>query len=48
LEVVDAAKNSLVRDDQLETDQQAFDEAMRALDVQPLHFMEPKSDRKLN
>jgi hypothetical protein len=48
LEVVDAGKNSHVWDDQFQTDQQAFDEAMRALDEEPLEFMEPKPDSKLN
>ena len=48
LEVVDAAKNSHVWDDEFETDQQAFDEAMRALDEEPLEFMEPTSDSKVN
>jgi hypothetical protein len=48
LEVVDAAKNSHVWDEQFQTDQQAFVEAMRALDEEPLEFMEPKPDSKLN
>ena len=48
LEVVDAGKNSHVWDDQFKTDQQAFDEAMRALDEEPLEFMEPTPDSKLN
>lgn len=48
LEVVDAGKNSHVWDDQFKTDQQAFVEAMRALDEEPLEFMEPKPDSKLN
>jgi hypothetical protein len=48
LEVVDAAKNSHVWDEQFQTDQQAFDEAMRALDEEPLEFMEPTPESKLN
>ncbi len=48
LEVVDAGKNSHVWDDQFKTDQQAFDEAMRALDEEPLEFMEPTSGSKMN
>ncbi len=48
LEVVDAGKNSHVWDDQFQTDQQAFDEAMRALDEEPLEFMEPTSGSKMN
>lgn len=48
LEVVDAGKNSHVWDDQFKTDQQAFDEAMRALDEEPLEFMEPTPESKLN
>jgi hypothetical protein len=37
-----------VWDEQFQTDQQAFVEAMRALDEEPLEFMEPKPDSKLN
>ena len=48
LEVVDAAGNSHVWDDPFATDQQAFDEAMRALDEEPLEFMEPKPGSKAN
>jgi hypothetical protein len=48
LEVVDAAENSHVWDDPFETDQHAFDEALRALDEEPLAFMEPTPDSKLN
>jgi hypothetical protein len=48
LEVVDSAKNSHLWDDKFETDQQAFDEAMRALDEEPLEFMEPTPQSKLN
>jgi hypothetical protein len=48
LEVVDEGKNSHVWDDQFKTDQQAFDEAMRALDEEPLVFMEPTPQSKLN
>jgi hypothetical protein len=46
--VVDSAKNSHLWDDKFETDQQAFDEAMRALDEEPLEFMEPTPQSKLN
>jgi hypothetical protein len=48
LEVVDAAGNSHVWDDQFLTDQAAFDEAMRALDEKPLEFMEPPAGGSLN
>jgi uncharacterized protein len=48
LEVVDAAGNSHVWDDPFATDQQAFDEAMRALDEEPLEFMEPTPGSKAN
>ena len=48
LEVVDAGKNSHVWDDKFKTDHQAFDEAMRALDEEPLDFMEPTPQSKLN
>jgi hypothetical protein len=48
LEVMDAAGNSHVWDDQFATDQQAFDEAMRALDEEPLAFMEPTPGSKAN
>jgi hypothetical protein len=48
LEVVDAARNSHVWDEQFQTDQQAFDEAMRALDEEPLEFMEPTSGGQMN
>ena len=48
LEVVDEGKNSHVWDDQFKTDQQAFDEAMRALDEEPLEFMEPTPGSNLN
>jgi hypothetical protein len=37
-----------VWDEQFQTDQQAFDEAMRALDEEPLEFMEPTSGSKMN
>jgi hypothetical protein len=47
LEVVDAG-NSHVWDDQFLTDQAAFDEAMRALDEEPLEFMEPPAGSSLN
>lgn len=48
LEVVDAAGNSHVWDHQFSTDQAAFDEAMRALDEEPLEFMEPPAGSSLN
>jgi hypothetical protein len=48
LELVDAAGNSHVWDDQFETDEAAFTEAMRALDEEPLEFMEPQSGSNLN
>ena len=44
----DAARNSHVWDEQFQTDQQAFDEAMRALDEEPLEFMEPTSGGQMN
>jgi hypothetical protein len=48
LEMVDAAKTSHVWDDPFETDQHAFDEALRALDEEPLAFMEPAPESKAN
>lgn len=48
LELVDAAGNSHVWDDHFLTDQAAFDEAMRALDEEPLEFMEPQAGSSLN
>jgi len=48
LEVVVAARISHVWDEQFQTDQQAFDEAMRALDEEPLEFMEPTSGGQMN
>ena len=48
LEMVDAAGTSHVWDNEFETDQQAFDEAMRALDEEPLAFMEPTPGSKAN
>jgi hypothetical protein len=48
LELVDAAGNSHVWDNQFLTDQAAFDEAMRALDEEPLEFMEPPAGSSLN
>jgi hypothetical protein len=48
LEVVDSAGNSHVWDDHFLTDQAAFDEAMRALDEEPLEFMEPPPGSSLN
>jgi hypothetical protein len=48
LEVVDGAGNSHVWDDHFLTDQAAFDEAMRALDEEPLEFMEPQAGSSLN
>lgn len=48
LELVDSAGNSHVWDHQFLTDQAAFDEAMRALDEEPLEFMEPPAGSSLN
>ena len=48
LEVVDSAGNSQVWDDQFLTDQEAFDEAMRALDEEPLEFMGPSAGSSPN
>ena len=48
LEMVDAAGTSHVWDNEFETDQQAFDEAMRALDEEPLAFMKPTPGSKAN
>jgi hypothetical protein len=48
LEMVDAAGTSHVWDNEFETDQQAFDEAMRALDEEPLAFIEPTPGSKAN
>ena len=48
LEMVDAAGTSNVWDNPFETDQQAFAEAMRALDEEPLTFMEPTPGTKAN
>ena len=39
LEVVDPQNTSHVWDDPFETDQQALDEALRALDEEPLEFL---------
>ncbi len=47
-EMVDAAGTSHVWDNPFETDQQAFDEAMRALDEEPLALMEPSPASKAN
>jgi hypothetical protein len=46
--LVDGAGNSHVWDDQFLTDHAAFDEAMRALDEEPLEFMEPQPGGSLN
>ena len=48
LELVDAAGNSHVWDDQFETDEAAFTEALRALDEEPLEFTEPRAGSNLN
>jgi hypothetical protein len=48
LEVVDGAGNSHVWDDHFLTDQAAFDEALRALDEEPLEFMESQAGSSLN
>jgi hypothetical protein len=48
LELVDGADNSHVWHDHFATDQAAFDEAMRALDEEPLEFLEPPAGSSLN
>lgn len=48
LEIVDAGNNSHVWDEHFETDQQALDEALRALDEEPLEFLGRAAERPLN
>ena len=48
LEIVDAENTSHVWDDPFETDQQALDEALRALDEQPLEFFGRSAEQPLN
>ena len=48
LEIVDAENTSHVWDEHFETDQQALDEALRALDEEPLEFLGRTSEQPLN
>ncbi len=48
LEVVDAQNASHVWDVRFETDQQAWAEALRALDEEPLEFWGAAADRPMN
>ena len=48
LEVVDADKTSHVWDEQFKTDQQAFDEAVRALEEEPLQFTGGGGEEEVN
>lgn len=48
LEIVDYGNNSHVWDAQFATDQEALDEALRALDEDPRQFMDEASDRGLH
>ncbi len=48
LEIVDAANASHVWDEPFETDQQALDEALRALDEDPLDFFGTSANQPLN
>lgn len=48
LEVVDVESSSHVWDEHFETDQQALNEALRALDEEPLEFFGRSADRPLN
>ena len=48
LEVVDAENTSHVWDEHFETDQQALDEALRALDEEPLEFLGRSAEQPLN
>jgi hypothetical protein len=48
LEVVDAENNSHLWDEHFETDQQALDAALRALDEEPLDFTGRSDERPLN
>lgn len=48
LEIVDSENTSHVWDEHFETDQQALDEALRALDEEPLEFLGRKAEQPLN
>lgn len=48
LEIVDVENTSHVWDEHFETDQQALDEALRALDEEPLEFLGRKAEQPLN
>jgi hypothetical protein len=48
LEVVDAENTSHVWEEHFETDQQALDEALRALDEEPLEFLGRTAEQPLN
>lgn len=48
LEIVDAENTSHVWDEHFETDQQALDEALRALDEEPLEFLGRTAEQPLN
>ncbi len=48
LEIVDAENTSHVWDEHFETDQLALDEALRALDEEPLEFLGRKAEQPLN
>lgn len=48
LEIVDAENTSHVWDERFETDQQALDEALRALDEEPLEFLGRSAEQPLN
>lgn len=48
LEIVDAENTSHVWDEHFETDQQALDEALRALDEEPLKFLGRTAQQPLN
>jgi hypothetical protein len=48
LEIVDAENASHVWDEHFETDQQALDEALRALDEEPLEFLGRTAGQRLN
>jgi hypothetical protein len=48
LEVIDAEHTSHVWDEQFETDQQALDEALRALEEEPLEFLGRAANRPMN
>lgn len=48
LEIIDVENASHVWDEHFETDQQALDEAMRALDEEPLEFLGRSAQQRLN